>query len=318
MDRYCHVWSLQTEEHVSFRLTSIDYLFFVVGGTRVALLFGNSVTVRDTSVNTTRTISTSPSMVFMTLTASHLITTHLYDKSTASYPASVRVNDAQLEVVRHPLSDLNSSKEYLSLRPHVYYSNDVLVDELSLELMNDSPSGEYMQWSNNRAEGLEVRQSMRGATSSKRYPQPKAMLVSYDYGNDRLHLRVDREFVSWNTVPVAPNVAYNLYKIIDGNCRIIVTDPYVDSSLAILSPMSGARRSPFFVYEADWIVLDRLPMSIAYRSPFLVYGDADFILVLGTSGLKVWCFDESICPPGAVRLPTDAIRNSRKRIRRDL
>ena len=32
----------------------------------------------------------------------------------------------------------------------------------------------------------------------------------------------------------------------------------------------------------------------------LIYGDSDFIVVFSASGLDVWCFDDSVCPLGAV------------------
>lgn len=44
----------------------------------------------------------------------------------------------------------------------------------------------------------------------------------------------------------------------------------------------------------------------------LLYGDGDFVLVVDTIGLEVWCFDETVRPPGAVLLPRDKCNNEER------
>ena len=273
---------------------------FVVRGTKVAFGFKGSVTVWDSAdIRIACMISVPRKMVFMTLsaTSNHLVTAHLYDKERAKYSRRARVADAQLEVIRHSLSEADSSplsREYLTLPVG---SLDGVADP---ELEAD-PSA--MAWTCNRTEALGVLASRR-PSRDLRYDH--FVVISYDYIWDRVRVRLEHRrpgrsvIVTLDTISVAPDLSYYLFCGPGGRCGGI---PQIEIADPDGGP-SGMRRC------ADWMVVstpvpaDGLrPVGTPTHS-HLLYGDSDFVVVLSTSGLEVWCFDE-ISPPNSHLLTAD-------------
>ncbi|BDD54967.1 hypothetical protein MAP00_000530 [Monascus purpureus] len=285
MRGYCHVWNHHTEEYGYFRLPSIRYDFFVVNGHKVAFCFTNSVTIWDfQSQSTTRTFPADPGMVFMALSAAsnNLVTVHLRNRNDGTYPLRVPSAQAHLEVVRYSLDETDRanslsqpevSKDYLNLP----LDDTWVVDRFERHLKT-------MSWCSNRTEALGLR-SLE-PESGRIVPPSHLIFISHDLSRDQIALHVD----DWRSRRMTC-VAHNIFYFVEGNddetpCIWISNPSAVDS----LRPAESMQIEGPSVH---------CPLSAPTH---LLYGDSDFVLVLNTIGLEVWCFDGTIHPPNAIPL----------------
>lgn len=116
-------------------------------------------------------------------------------------------------------------------------------------------------------------------------PEPShSVLVWHDPVYDDIFVHVD----TWSNRRVA-FVAPGLYYIVDGRLEA----PVVFISKSRISNSTSISEIPRYPQR----VFAGLKNTERGEPTNYVYGDSSFIMILGTSGLRVWCFDES-CPPG--------------------
>ena len=229
-----------------------------------------------------RLIPAGSKMVFMSFssTCSHLVTANLYDSSTKTYPRRVSSQHAQLEITRHPLS---GSRQHSSAPPAKTYMPFQI--HLIEPKMIERPRRDPVPWRCNRVEGLGLYHSLV-PLASRSAPPDEIILISYNYRRDELYT----DAVDWTGRPalrLTDNVMYHLAELEDDDRPSIwFTDPDGGAIDGAITPAG------LFLVDAP----EGQPLDLATN---FLHADENFLLILSTLGLQVWCFHESIFPPGS-------------------
>ncbi|KAF9892370.1 hypothetical protein FE257_002147 [Aspergillus nanangensis] len=292
---YCHVWDLQSESSVSFRIPSLNIVLFVASGYNVAIAFNetggrmeglNFVLHYDSDSRILRRVDVAPRLGFMAINpaTNTLLTVHLEDKidNDISLPNHHNLaNNRRLRVTEHLLNPEGETTPLSSHLPSYTLNLPGAADSIcrvSIDYTISHNFGDRI--------GLFSIQPQDSYT-----PTPFVVIaISYDPRVDQVALHVLHDehtpFFPLCIASVGDNILYFL-KNDNGKPRFWISNPN-----ALIRHRPATSMDTKLPREATTRVY-------SYANGLTLTGDRDFILMVDENAIKVWGFGESN------QLPTD-------------
>ncbi|KAE8403582.1 hypothetical protein BDV37DRAFT_133507 [Aspergillus pseudonomiae] len=280
--RFCHVWSLQTNDSAYFRLPSLHWKCFVVRNMNVAMAFksttasGSECIIHwqfDSRITHTFNIANKIAYIDMVPTAGTLITVHL--EETVGPDTSI----AQLRVNKYSLKDTVAMRS-----PSFTVALSSIADPAWHVEIDDTLSSTF-------GNAMGILTFGRGDCLTETPGDIAAITYNQETG------RVSVNVVSTENTPFIPIcMAY-----VDSNILYYVKNDNGKPEIWISNPDARIAHRP------ARCINPQLPREASNRvyshgTNFTLRGDRDFILMVDQNGLKVWCFNDNISLSGAVPL----------------
>ncbi|KAJ5580093.1 uncharacterized protein N7459_006078 [Penicillium hispanicum] len=284
---YCHAWDLNTQEHQSFRLSSLKFQHFIVHGLKIALSYRDYIVQWGFDTQIARTVQVGDCIFVLAL---HPVEDQFtVVRFCRQYSHDAPDSDDDFPGNLPPVHRLHTEKYALvgSNRFRSIFSQDQLFPLVELDGWSDQI--------------LALAQDLSDGQSSVIVRRRRTRSEESEWGtwsHAMLYLALEGDQVTVHSLPFLPNIS-TLAHLEQG---LIYAPTQSTHELMILgiektstsfipiptdSPASPSTPSQTSFYRH--MVLREVPFMDCH----LIFGDSDFVIMVNLDEVEIWCFDEN-------------------------